>query len=188
MKKYKNLILYSIAVLAIFTLAIYGYKYLTQKYSPEEIENTNNVEQVLNKAPDFTVINNNGEEFKLSDFIGKPIVVNFWATWCGPCKIELPAFDNSYKKYKDKVEFLMVNLTDGYSETVDGVKKYVNDNGYTFPVYFDTKYSAANAYSIYSIPRTLFIDENGNIVYSRVGVLSEEMLNKNIESLIEGEV
>ena len=94
------------------------------------------------KAPDFTVINNNGDEVKLSDYIGKLVVVNFWATWCGPCASELPAFDNAYEKYKDEVEFLMVNLTDGYSETVDKVKKYVKDNGYTFPVYYDTKYSA----------------------------------------------
>lgn len=190
MKKYKNLILYSIAVVLIFILAIFGYRYLTQEYSPNEIEigKDNQNEESQSKAPDFTVINNNGDEVKLSDYIGKLVVVNFWATWCGPCASELPAFDNAYEKYKDEVEFLMVNLTDGYSETVDKVKKYVKDNGYTFPVYYDTKYSATNAYSIYSIPRTLFIDKKGNLIYSSIGAMSEEILNKYIENLKEGQM
>lgn len=120
---------------------------------------------------------------KLSNLYGKPIVVNFWASWCGPCKMELPAFNNMYKKYGDKIELLMINLTDGYSETVDGVKKFVTKNNYDFPVYFDTEYSASNAYNIYSIPETVFINKSGNMVSSYIGAMSEELLEQYIQNL-----
>ena len=94
----------------------------------------------MKKANDFTVINNEGESVSLSDFFGKPIIVNFWASWCGPCKMELPEFEKAYKTYGEEIEFLMVNLTDEYGETVESVKKFTKDNKYNFPLYFDTEY------------------------------------------------
>ena len=75
-----------------------------------------------NTAPDFTVLDANGKRIRLSDNFGKPIVINFWATWCPPCKRELPDFDKLCKEYGDKVVFMMVNLTDGRRDTVDGTK------------------------------------------------------------------
>ncbi|MBP3544577.1 MAG: TlpA family protein disulfide reductase, partial [Lachnospiraceae bacterium] len=68
-------------------------------------------------APDFTVIDAEGNEVKLSDMRGKPVVVNFWASWCGPCKMEMPEFEEVYKELGDEVHFMMVNLTDGWQET-----------------------------------------------------------------------
>lgn len=132
------------------------------------------------KAIDFEVLNRDGEVVKLSDFYGKPIVVNFWATWCGPCSVELPDFEEAYKKYAGEVEFLMVNLTDGYSDTISSVEKFVADNDYDFPVYFDTTYSASDAYEVYSIPQTIFIDKDANIVASYIGTINENVLESNI--------
>ena len=71
------------------------------------------------KALDFTMLNSEGEEVSLYDYVGKPIVLNFWASWCPPCKAEMPDFEAAYQKYGDDVVFLMVNLTDGRRETVD---------------------------------------------------------------------
>ncbi len=137
-------------------------------------------------ALDFTVYDQSGEAVNLSDFYGKPIVVNFWATWCGPCKSELPAFETLYQEYSE-VEFLMVNLTDGAQETVGGVSQFLVDNDYHFPVYFDTEMDAALTYSVYSIPATLFIDADGNIVASHMGAMSEDTLRNYIENLLIAE-
>ena len=136
-------------------------------------------------APDFTVYNMDGEEVNLHDYIGKPVVVNFWATWCGPCKSEMPAFEKAYRDYGDKVEFLMVNLTDGTMETVDGVKDFVNTSGYKFPVYFDTMNSAGAAYSISAIPVTVFIDENGEAIRTLTGAISETVLINSLARMTD---
>ena len=135
-------------------------------------------------AMDFTVYMQDESAVNLSDFYGKPIVVNFWATWCGPCKSELPAFEKLYDEYGNEITFMMVNLTDGAQETVSSVSEFVMDNGYHFPVYFDTDMDAAMTYSVYSIPATLFIDANGNIVASQLGAMSEDMLRNYIERLL----
>lgn len=148
--------------------------------SSEEIQT-----QATESAPDFTVKDYDGNSVKLSDWEGKPVVVNFWATWCGPCKTELPAFDELYVEYQDQVEFMMVNLTDGQRETVKLVKEFVQEEGYKFPVYFDTSHSAANAYSVYSIPLTVFIDEEGEIFNAHVGAMDENTLEQYIKELLE---
>lgn len=135
-------------------------------------------------AMDFTVYTEDGTAVKLSDFYGKPIVVNFWATWCGPCKSELPAFDALYNEYNDEISFMMVNLTDGAQETVSGVSDFINKNNYTFPVYFDTEMDAAITYGVYSIPATLFIDADGNIVASQLGAMSEDTLRNYIKTIL----
>lgn len=124
-------------------------------------------------ATDFSVQDWEGVQVSLSDYYGKPIVVNFWATWCGPCKSELPAFDNAYAAYQDEITFLMVNMTDGYSETVAGTKQFIEENDYSFPVCFDTSYEAYQAYGVTAIPMTLFIDADGNLISSELGAMSE---------------
>lgn len=137
-----------------------------------------------NTAPDFTVLDKDGNTVRLSEKFGKPIVINFWATWCPPCKQELPDFDKLSKEYGDRVVFMMVNLTDGYRDTVDGTKRFVSDKGYTFPVYFDTKDNAASAYNVSSIPQTTFIDAKGNIYTTRIGAMNEATLRIYLNALL----
>ena len=137
-----------------------------------------------NTAPDFTVLDKDGNTVRLSDKFGKPIVINFWATWCPPCKQELPDFDKLCKEYGDRIVFMMVNLTDGYRDTVDGTKRFVSGKGYTFPVYFDTKDNAASAYNVSSIPQTTFIDAKGNIYTTRIGAMNEATLRIYLNALL----
>lgn len=137
-----------------------------------------------NTAPDFTVLDKDGNTVRLSEKFGKPIVINFWATWCPPCKQELPDFDKLCKEYGDRVVFMMVNLTAGYRDTVDGTKRFVSGKGYTFPVYFDTKDNAASAYNVSSIPQTTFIDAKGNIYTTRIGAMNEATLRIYLNALL----
>lgn len=140
-----------------------------------------------NAAPDFTVTDGGGNRVSTADLSGKPVILNFWATWCPPCRRELPAFDKLYRQYGNEVSFMMIDLTDGYRETVEGVKKFISENGYTFPVYYDTEGSAAEAYNVSSIPFTVAVGRNGNIVGTHLGAMSEAALEKLIKTVKEAE-
>lgn len=135
-------------------------------------------------APDFTVYDLDGNPVSLSDFFGKPIVLNFWASWCGPCKMELPDFQEVYDEVGSDVQFLIVNMTDGSRETVETASAYLKDQGYTFPAYYDTQFSAAIAYAVSAIPCTYFIDTRGCAVARSTGAIDAQTLLKGI-SLIQ---
>ncbi len=138
-----------------------------------------------NLAPDFTVVDADGNEVKLSDFFGKPIVLNFWASWCGPCKSEMPDFNEIYLEKGDEIHFLMVNMTDGYQETLEQAKAFIEDSGYSFPVYYDVNSDAAMTYRVSSIPTTYFIDASGSPVAYGRGALSAETLLQGIDMITE---
>lgn len=133
------------------------------------------------EAPDFTVVDADGTEVKLSDYVGKPIVLNFWASWCSPCKSEMPEFNAAWEELDGEVQFLMVNMTDGARETVESAREYVEGEGFTFPVLFDTKSEAAIAYSAYSLPTTYFIDAEGYVTARAVGAIDGETLQKGLD-------
>lgn len=159
-----------------------GYRILSANYTPDGTSSAQKQETVT--APDFVVQNQSGESVKLSDYFGKPIVLNFWATWCGPCKSELPAFDAAYHSYGDRAEFLFVNLTDGQRETVEVVEEFLAANDYTFPVYYDTMTSAANAYSVYGVPVTYFIGSDGTIQDTFMGAMPADQLEGYLQTLL----
>lgn len=156
------------------------------KEEVQDMETTKEEEESM-LAPDFTVVNADGEECKLSDFFGKPIILNFWASWCGPCKSEMPDFDEIYAEYKEEIQFLMVNMTDGYQETVESAKEYIEEQGYSFPVYYDIKSEAAMAYYVYSIPMTFFIDSEGKMVAYAQSAINKDVLLQGIEMIYEKE-
>lgn len=135
-------------------------------------------------APDFTVLDADGQEVRLSDMQGTPVVLNFWASWCPPCKSEMPDFEEANKAYAGKVAFMMVNLTDGSRETVDTAKAYIEEQGYTFPVYFDTQQEAAVGYGVVSIPTTYFIDAQGGVVAYGQGALDQSALEQGIGMIL----
>lgn len=135
-------------------------------------------------APDFTVYDAEGKAYKLSDFRGKPVVLNFWASWCPPCKAEMPDFQKEFEAQGKDVQFLIINLTDGMQETVDTASAYVAQQGYTFPVFYDTSSAAANAYGIRSIPTTFFIDAEGYAVAQATGAIDRATLQKGIDMIL----
>lgn len=135
-------------------------------------------------APDFTMYTLEGDAVKLSDFEGKPTILNFWASWCGPCKNEMPELEAAYLEYGDRINFVMVNLTDGTQDTLEAASSYIQSQGYTFPVYYDTKLAGAAAYGVSSIPLTIFINAKGEMVTYYTGAMSEEILQTGISMLL----
>lgn len=127
-------------------------------------------------APDFTVYDKNGKPVRLSDMKGTPVILNFWASWCPPCKAEMPDFDEISKKYEGKVAFMMVNLTGVGGETQSSAQAFIDSMGYSFPVYFDHTGEAVYNYGIESIPTTFFIDSHGCLVAYGQGALSGDIL------------
>ena len=135
-------------------------------------------------APDFTVYDIDGNVHKLSDFQGKPVILNFWASWCGPCKSEMPDIETAYLEYGEDIHFLIVNLTDGARETVETASAYITGQGYTFPVYYDTDMDAAVTYAVSAIPITYFIDADGNFVAYYQSAMSADILQQGIDMLL----
>jgi len=132
-------------------------------------------------APDFTVYDREGNEVNLSDYHGKPIVLNFWASWCGPCQMEMPDFHEKHQQLGADITFLMVNMTDGSRETVEGASEFVAEKGYAFPVFFDTGMDAAATYGVNSLPTTYFIDADGYAIAQAMGAIDEEALQRGID-------
>lgn len=149
--------------------------------APQDSAAPEETERPKVEAPDFTAVDADGTEVKLSDYVGKPIVLNFWASWCSPCKSEMPEFNAAWEELDGEVQFLMVNMTDGARETVESAREYVEGEGFTFPVLFDTKSEAAIAYSAYSLPTTYFIDAEGYVTARAVGAIDGETLQKGLD-------
>ena len=135
-------------------------------------------------APDFTVYDLEGNPHKLSDFRGKPVILNFWATWCGYCKMEMPDFNEKYQQYGEDIWFLMVNVTDGNQETLEKASAFVADEGYSFPVYYDTTLEAASSYPTSGLPVTFIIDAEGYMVAWQQGMMNAETLQIGIDMVL----
>ena len=181
MKKNNMWIVGALVAVVLFVGVYFLYSYLSSNYTPDNlIENTTAEEKEEYASPDFTVFDSEGNEVNLSDFAGKPVVLNFWVSWCMPCQGEMPHFNKVVQENTD-IQFMMVNVTQG--DSLAEAKNFIAESGYTFPVFFDLNGEAEAAYSVYSYPRTFFLDEKGNIVTTAVGMLSEERLQNAIALL-----
>ena len=199
MKDRKTLVLLALAFVIVLAGAYLLYDRLGSRYAPDQlaVESTpvpaDTAESTAARqtaedaaaesaaAPDFTAYDADGNAVQLSDYFGKPLVLNFWASWCGPCKSEMPAFQQAYEQ-EDGVQFLLVNMTGG-RETQADAEALLEEEGYTFPVLFDLDLDAAMTYGVTALPTTYFLDAEGNLVAWAQGAIDAETLQKGLSMI-----
>lgn len=191
-----------IAIILGLLLLIGGSVYTVYNYNKSQVSNPNNIintetnssdrkqndnfknETALKisktKAMNFKLKDLNGKEVSLSDYKGKKVFLNFWATWCPPCKAEMPEMEMLYQETKNSdLVILAVNL----DEEKDTVQKFINSNKYNFPVLLDTGNIVASQYEVVSIPTSFFIDKEGNIVDKHIGAMTIEDMKNYINNI-----
>ncbi|MDF2889419.1 MAG: cytochrome c biosis protein transrane region [Lacrimispora sp.] len=159
--------------------------------SESQSEETKDGENQILPAIDFTLTDQFGKTHSLSDYKGKTIFLNFWATWCPPCRAEMPDIQKIYETYSTEGDDGLIVLgvaAPGYGQEKDeeGVKKFLKDNGYTYPVLMDTNGELFDAYGIYSYPTTFMIDRDGNVFGYVSGQLSEDTMKSVIQQTLKG--
>lgn len=135
-------------------------------------------------APDFELETLNGEKLKLSELQGKKVILNFWATWCGPCREEMPEMQEFYEEHGDEVEILAVNLTDSEKQKSD-VDEYIDEYGFTYPILLDKDGAISDEYKgSIAVPTTYFIGTDGVIQAPRkVGPMTYDFMEETINSI-----
>ena len=130
-------------------------------------------------APDFKLTNLEHKSENLSDYLGKPILINFWATWCTPCRYEMPLFEQYARKYDSQLVILAVNLQQTDTEVTD----YVNELGITFPILLDLDGSISQMYRVQGLPTSYFINSEGRINDIHIGSITEQQLSDYLERI-----
>ena len=138
--------------------------------------------QVGKQAPDFQLPNLEGQAISLSDFQGKPVFLNFWATWCPPCRFEMPLIQAIFKESADTG---LIVLAIDIGEAPSRVKDYIQSGNFSFPVLLDTNQDVALEYNIRAIPTTFLIDKDGIIQVIKVGAFTSILeINKSLAKII----
>lgn len=181
-----------LAILLIFFLL--GWMFYSQMEKEEKITEAGQLEadkstskkiglEVGNTAPDFLLTTLKGDEVRLSDFRNSKVILNFWATWCPPCKAEMPHMQEFYEDQKDKdVVILAVNLTAAEKST-NVVNEFVKDYQLTFPILMDKEGEIGEIYQVTTIPTSYIINRNGIIKQRIVGPMSKDMMTKLINDI-----
>jgi peroxiredoxin len=167
-------------LLLAFLIGIAGFNLYSDRKDVTEIKNTgmavnDDVTGIAQgeKAPDFTVKTMEGKEVKLSDYEGKKVFLNFWATWCPPCKAEMPHMQSFYDDKPENIEILAINL----EESNKKISEFVDQYGLTFPILMDEDGKVTETFEVYTIPTTYVLNEDGTVHQKIIGPMDEPMMN-----------
>lgn len=180
-QSYLKLILIVIVIIGVISGAVIYNQQITEheKQQNQNSVNSNSLE-VGASAPDFSLTNLAGENISLSDFRGKYVLVNFWATWCPPCRAEMPDLNQFHQENKE--DFVVIGVNIGDSRTK--VKEFITNNGYDYPILLDQTKEVSTIYHISAIPTSYFIGPTGRIQYIKRGLISKSELDQIKAELI----
>lgn len=174
-----------LVIIIICILVIVGGSYLYNKISNFEFKFDNRETKDTRKAmPEVIIYNEEDQEISTSSFKGKPTVINFWTTWCQYCEMEMPEFEKAYNKYKESVNFVLIDTLDNSEETKENGINFKNKHNLTMPIYFDRNHQAISKFGAPGFPTTYFIDKNGYIYKISASMLTEEKLFEYIDKII----
>jgi len=167
--------------------AVVGYNVLARTAALPAIELPAAGAAQRQPAVDFAMTDRDGNTVSLSQITaeGRPVVLNFWASWCPACRAEKPGFESVHRDYGDSVKFVMLALVDGARETVETATRYFESGGFTLPMYLDTAREGAAAYGIRALPTTVFIDRDGYILTGIQGMVPEDTLRQAVAFMLE---
>lgn len=140
----------------------------------QESEGSNGTPKRGSPAPVFTLNNLKGEKVDLNDFRGSVVLLNFWATWCAPCRLEMPEFQARYEEFAPNLEIVAVD----FAEPSDLVQEFVDEFGLTFQVLLDPDAQVQDLYRIRGYPSSLFIDRDGIVQIVHIGIMHEDQLDR----------
>ncbi len=146
------------------------------------ISSVKNPLDVGETAPDFSLNTLGEKKLQLSELQGKKVILNFWATWCPPCRKEMPAMQEFYDHFKDEVEVVAINLTKSESKKED-VAAYIEKYDYTYPIPLDEKAEVRSAYKVVAVPTTYFIDQEGKIAKIHPGPMDYQFMKKTVADM-----
>lgn len=147
----------------------------TKTNETSEAKNTTVGLEPNQTAPNFVLKNMQEEVVQLSDYKGKKVMVNFWATWCPPCRVEIPELNTFYKNKNENEEILAVNLTTE-EKSPSAIEEFVQEYEMEFPILLDENGNVGKMYTAFTIPTSYFIDSNGKVYYKHVGPLTESQV------------
>jgi peroxiredoxin len=154
-----------------------------------------------NIAPDFELTSISGEQISLEDLRGHPVIINFWATWCGPCRLEMPAFQAQFEQYEGNLKILAVNFDESLDdvqpfvdefgltfdilldESLDDVQPFVDEFGLTFDILLDPGAEIQQLYQVRGYPKSYFLDTEGVIQIQHIGLIVESQLDEYLASV-----
>lgn len=170
------------SILILFLLYAIVLTVNKQQIKPGDLAKVEEAPQINFKRPSFALKGIDSKTYT-TEKINKPLVVNFWASWCGPCKIEAPELVELNKKYHNQVEIYAINLTS--SDTESGAKAFAEQYGFTFPVLLDKDGKVSNLYNVAAIPTTYFISSDGIIVDRIIGFGGKDVLKSKFSNLVK---
>lgn len=134
-------------------------------------------------APDFQLKDYQGNQVRLSNFKGKPVLINFWATWCPPCRAEMPEIEAAYRKYKEKYGLVVLGID--AREDNSSVKKYVEDGGYSWDMPMDYEGTVIANYGVAAFPTSFFVDRQGYIRATQIGGMDKKGLEDRLTKILQ---